>query len=151
MNRSQHIVSSAIVASVGLWVCWVSYTQQPADAVLFPRLISSVFVALALWTFGKAVLGWSKTGDGVSAQMFLRLLPGLVVALIYLFWAAKGLGFYTATTISFFILLTLYDPASHTELRSWVRRVIITACYVAVMYGLFAKLLKVYTPREIFF
>ena len=151
MNRTQHIISSGLVAFVGLWVCGISYTQQPAEAFLFPRLISSVFVALALWTFGKAIMGWSKVGNGVSAPAFMQMLPGLLVAILYVFWAAKGLGFYTATSICFFILLSLYDPAPHTELRSWIKRLIISGVFMVVIYGLFAKLLKVYTPREIFF
>ena len=151
MNRTQHIISSGLVAFVGLWVCGISYTQQPAEAFLFPRLISSVFVALALWTFGKAIMGWSKVGNGVSALAFMQMLPGLLVAILYVFWAAKGLGFYTATSICFFILLSLYDPAPHTEPRSWIKRLIISGVFMVVIYGLFAKLLKVYTPREIFF
>lgn len=151
MNRTQHIISSGLVAFVGLWVCGISYTQQPAEAFLFPRLISSVFVALALWTFGKAIMGWSKVGNGVSAPAFMQMLPGLLVAILYVFWAAKGLGFYTATSICFFILLSLYDPAPHTEPRSWIKRLIISGVFMVVIYGLFAKLLKVYTPREIFF
>ncbi|MDG1318944.1 MAG: tripartite tricarboxylate transporter TctB family protein [Paracoccaceae bacterium] len=151
MNRTQHIISSSLVAFVGLWVCGISYTQQPAEAFLFPRLISSVFVALALWTFGKAIMGWSKVGNGVSARAFMQMLPGLLVAILYVFWAAKGLGFYTATSICFFILLSLYDPAPHTEPRSWIKRLIISGVFMVVIYGLFAKLLKVYTPREIFF
>jgi len=151
MNRTQHIISSGLVAFVGLWVCGISYTQQPAEAFLFPRLISSVFVALALWTFGKAIMGWSKVGNGVSARAFMQMLPGLLVAILYVFWAAKGLGFYTATSICFFILLSLYDPAPHTEPRSWINRLIISGVFMVVIYGLFAKLLKVYTPREIFF
>ncbi|HAM91211.1 MAG: tripartite tricarboxylate transporter TctB family protein [Marinovum sp.] len=151
MNRTQHIISSGLVAFVGLWVCGISYTQQPAEAFLFPRLISSVFVALALWTFGKAIMGWSKVGNGVSARAFMQMLPGLLVAILYVFWAAKGLGFYTATSICFFILLSLYDPAPHTEPRSWIKRLIISGVFMVVIYGLFAKLLKVYTPREIFF
>lgn len=151
MNRTQHIISSGLVAFVALWVCGISYTQQPAEAFLFPRLISSVFVALALWTFGKAIMGWSKVGNGVSARAFMQMLPGLLVAILYVFWAAKGLGFYTATSICFFILLSLYDPAPHTEPRSWIKRLIISGVFMVVIYGLFAKLLKVYTPREIFF
>ena len=151
MNRTQHIISSGLVAFVGLWVCGISYTQQPAEAFLFPRLISSAFVALALWTFGKAIMGWSKVGNGVSARAFMQMLPGLLVAILYVFWAAKGLGFYTATSICFFILLSLYDPAPHTEPRSWIKRLIISGVFMVVIYGLFAKLLKVYTPREIFF
>ncbi len=150
-SRLEHIIASGLIAAVGVWVAYTSYTQAPAEAFVFPRLVSTVFVVLALWTFGKACLGWSKVGAGLSGSMFLRMLPGLVIALIYIFWAAKGLGFYTATTIAFFILLSLYDPASHGTIRTWIKRLLITACFMVVMYGLFAKLLKVYTPREIFF
>lgn len=150
-SRLEHIIASGLIALVGVWVAYVSYTQQPAEAFVFPRLVSTVFVVLALWTFGKACLGLSKVGAGLSGAMFLRMLPGLAVALIYIFWAAKGVGFYTATTVAFFILLSLYDPAPHGALKTWLKRVIITAVFMVVMYGLFAKLLKVYTPREIFF
>lgn len=151
LPRFQHIIGSGIVAAVGATVCYISYTQQPSEAFLFPRLISTVFVVLAIWTFVKACLGWTKVGNGISLTQFKNLIPGLAVALVYIFWAAKGLGFYTATTIAFFILLSLYDPAPHAALKSWLRRIFITACFMVVMYGLFAKLLKVYTPREIFF
>jgi len=151
LPRLQHIIASGIVAAVGGYVTYISYTQQPSEAFLFPRLIATVFVVLAVWTFVKACLGWTKVGAGITAQQFKNLLPGLVIALIYIFWAAKALGFYTAGAAAFFILLTLYDPASHRAVTSWVKRVIITACFTAVMYGLFALLLKVYTPREIFF
>ncbi|WP_299865978.1 tripartite tricarboxylate transporter TctB family protein [uncultured Roseobacter sp.] len=151
LPRLQHIIGSGIVAAVGIWVAFVSYTQQPSEAFLFPRLISSVFVVLALWTFAKACLGWTKVGGGISIRQFTNLLPGLVIALIYIFWAAKGLGFYTATTLAFFILLSLYDPAPHDAVRSWLRRILITAIFTVVIYGLFAKLLTVYTPREVFF
>jgi hypothetical protein len=151
LPRLQHIFGSGVVAAVGIWVTYVSYTQQPSEAFLFPRLISSVFVVLALWTFLKACLGWTKVGNGISVQQMVNLLPGLIVALIYIFWAAKGLGFYTATAIAFFILLSLYDPAPHGKLTSWLKRLAITAVFMIVMYGLFAKLLTVYTPREVLF
>lgn len=151
MNRSQHVFGSGLVFAVGLWVTWVSYTQQPAEAFLFPRLIASVFVVLAGWTFGKAVMGLSKVGNGVTRTMFLNMLPGLIITLIYVFWAAKSLGFYTATAIAFFVLLSIYDPAPHSETKTWVKRCVITAVFLAVMYGLFAMLLNVYTPKEILF
>lgn len=151
MSRTQHIIPSGIIFAVGCWIAWISYTQQPADAFLFPRMISTVFVVLAGWTFGKALLGKSKVGLGVSRTMLINLTPGLVVMVIYVFWAAKSLGFYTATAGTFFILLSLYDPAPHGEIKTWVKRGIITAVFVAVMYGLFAQLLSVYTPREVLF
>jgi hypothetical protein len=151
LPRVQHIIGSGIVAAVGMCVAYISYTQQPTEAFLFPRLISTVFVVLALWTFAKACLGWTKVGNGITVTQFTNLAPGLIIALIYIFWAASGLGFYTATSIAFFILLSLYDPAPHNALKSWIKRALITACFMAVMYGLFALLLKVYTPREVFF
>ncbi|WP_299045423.1 tripartite tricarboxylate transporter TctB family protein [uncultured Tateyamaria sp.] len=151
LPRIQHICASGIVALVGLAVAWISYTQEPADAFVFPRLISTVFVVLALWTFGKALMGRTKVGNGLSLDATARIAPGLLVALIYIFWAARGLGFYTASTITFFVLLSLYDPAPHTQVRSWIKRALITAGFLAVMYGLFAMLLGVFTPREILF
>lgn len=151
LPRLQHIVASGVVAAVGVWVTYLSYTQQPAEAFLFPRLISTVFVVLALWTFAKACLGWTKVGAGVSGTACVHMLPGLVVMLVYVFWAAKGLGFYTATGLAFFILYSLYDPAPHRVLRVWIKRLIAAAVFVAVMYGLFALLLNVFTPREVLF
>ena len=150
MLRVQHIIASGIVAAVGVWVAIVSRTQQPSDAFLFPRLISTVFVALALWTFAKALFGRATTGSGLSAHLVANLAPGLAVSTVYVFWAVKALGFYTSSTFAFFTLLALYDSAPHGEIRTWLKRLLITAGFLAVMYGLFAMLLNVYTPREFF-
>lgn len=151
LPRNQHIVASGIVAAVGVSVAYLSYTQEPAAAYLFPRIVSTVFVVLAIWTFAKALLGKTKVGNGLSGDALKHILPGLIVALVFVYWAAKTLGFYTASTATFFVLLSLYDPAPHDRLRSWVKRLAITAGFLVVMYGLFAMLLNVFTPREIFF
>lgn len=151
LPRTQHILASGVIAAVGVSVAYISYTQQPSEAFVFPRLISTVFAILAIWTFGKAILGRTKVGNGLSVHAMKNLAPGVAVMVIYVFWAAKALGFYTATAIAFFILLSLYDPAPHGAGKTWLKRLLITAGFIAVMYGLFATLLKVYTPREIFF
>lgn len=151
LPRNQHVAASGLIAAVGVSIAYISFTQEPADAFIFPRLISSVFAVLAIWTFIKAVLGRTKVGNGISGQAMRNMLPGLIVAIIYIYWAAKALGFYTATAIAFFLLLSLYDPAPHSEMKSWFKRILITAGFMAVIYGLFALLLNVFTPREIFF
>ena len=150
MSRTQHILSSGVILAVGLWVAWISFTQQPAEAFLFPRLIAVAFVALATWTFAKALLGWSKVGDGVSAALAANIAPGLILACVYVFWGAKTLGFYAATTIAVFLLISYYDGRAMTDLKVWARRILITAVIMAVLYGLFAKVLVVYTPRGMF-
>ena len=48
-SRLQHVVSSGVVLLVAAFVTWISFTQQPADAFLFPRLIAIFFVGLAIW------------------------------------------------------------------------------------------------------
>jgi hypothetical protein len=150
LPRNQHIAASGIIAAVGVSVACISYTQEPAQAFVFPRLISTVFAVLAIWTFVKAMLGRTKVGTGLSAAELMNLAPGLVVSCIYIFWAAQALGFYTATTVTFFILLSLYDPSPNGVEKTWIKRVLITAGFLAVMYGLFATVLNVWTPREIF-
>ena len=150
MSRMQHIVPSGIIALVGIWIAYVSFTQQPAEAFLFPRLISVVFVALSLWTFGKALMGWSRVGQGVSLELVKTVAPGMIVAFVYIFWGAKTLGFYAAASIAVFVLISWYDGKPMMAISSWIRRVLITVLIIAVLYGLFAQLLSVYTPRGMF-
>lgn len=151
LPRNQHIIASGLIAAIGVSIAYISFTQEPAQAFVFPRLISSVFAVLAIWTFVKALSGRTKVGNGISGQAMRNMLPGLIITIIYVYWAAKALGFYTATAAAFFLLLSFYDPAPHSEWKSWVKRILITAGFMAVMYGLFAQLLNVFTPREIFF
>ena len=149
MHRFQHAIPAGLIAFVGLWVCFVSHTQTPAAAFAFPRLISTVFVVLALWTIFKALRDGAAQDGGFNRQEIVNIAPGLALAVVYVFSGATIFGFYTGTALAFFILLTWYDPADHRQLRSWVMRAIITAGFIAVMYCLFALILNVYTPREI--
>lgn len=151
MTKTQNTIVAAAVAAIGAWVCYLSYTQEPAQAFLFPRVISTAFVILAALALAQTALGREQAVEGVTMREASRFLPGLVVLFIYVFWAANTLGFYTATAACCFVMLSLYDPAPHDQVMTWLRRALITAGFVAVMYGLFAEVLKVYTPREIFF
>ena len=165
-SRTQHLGASATILAVAAVVCWVSFKGEPAEAFLLPKLISIFFALFAVWNFARAVLGLSKVGQGLDLGTAKAILPGLIVMLIYIFWAAKGygrvaalegsvlydwvwrgLGFYTSSTIAFFTLYTLYDPTRLTDGRAWVKRIIVTAIFMAIIYGLFALLLKVQTPR----
>ena len=52
-SRLQHVISSGIVLIVAVLVSWISFTQEPADAFLFPRLIAIFFAGLAAWKYTK--------------------------------------------------------------------------------------------------
>lgn len=150
-SRLQHTISSGVVILVAAIVTYISFTQEPADAFLFPRLIAIFFVSLAAWNFVRAVTGVAKVGVGLNMNEFKNILPGLITMLVFVFFAAKMLGFYLASTIAFMIIFTLYDPAPLNDGKAWVKRLIVTVCFMAVMYCLFALLLKVQTPSGILF
>lgn len=150
-SRAQHLVPATCILFLASLVTWLSYTQEPADAFLFPRLISVFFLGLALWNFARAALGLAKVGAGISGGAIRNILPGLAIMLVYIFFAARGLGFYVASTITFLTLYTIYDPAPLKDGRAWIRRGLVTLGFMVVIYGLFVLLLKVQTPRGYFF
>ena len=150
-TRNQHLIPATLVLLVAAVVAWLSFTQEPAEAFLFPQLISIFFAGLAAWNFVRAATGLSRVGEGVPLYRLKNILPGLVVALIYIFFAARGLGFYVSSSLGFLILYTLYDPVPLRNGKAWAKRIAVTIGFMAVIYGLFALLLKVQTPRGLFF
>jgi len=149
-HRMQHLVPAFVILGLAAIVTWLSFTQEPAAAFLFPRIIAVVFLALAVWNFIRAATGLAKVGRGVARQDAVNLLPGLVIMLVLVFWAAKALGFYVSSTIAFFAVYSLYDPAPLASVKDWLKRIAVTAAFMAVIYALFAMVLQVQTPRGMF-
>lgn len=150
-TRFQHILPAGIVFALAAIVTWLSFTQQPAESFLFPRVISVFFISLAAWNLARAATGLARVGSGLTKTMMQNLIPGLLVMLVFVFFAAKALGFYVASTLSFFALYSLYDPAPYSSAKNWIKRFLVTAAFMAVIYGLFALVLQVQTPKGLFF
>lgn len=151
MNRIEQAIPAGIICVIGIWVAVISYTQTPTEAFVFPRLVSTVFAVLAAWTFLRTLIAPEDTHASIPWETWARILPGLGVAVVYVFWLGQALGFYTATALAVFALVSFYDPAPHDRMASWIRRALITAGFMAVLYALFAMLLGVFTPRELLF
>jgi len=149
--RIQHLFPALSVLILAGTVAYLSFTREPADSFLFPRLVSVIMLGLAIWNFIRAALGLSKVGAGISVDMIKSILPGLLVMVVYVFFAAKYLGFYVSSLGTFLILFSLYDPASHKELRVWAKRIVVSVLFMLVIYALFNLLLKVQTPRGLLF
>lgn len=146
-SRTQHVAAAGLVLIIAILVTWLSFTQEPVEAFLFPRLISVVFALLAAWNFIRAASGLAKVGTGLTVRHAGNILPGLLIMLVYALFAAKMFGFYASSTVTFLAIYTLYDPAPISSGPGWVRRIIVTVAFMIVIYGLFALLLKVQTPR----
>jgi len=149
-QRMQHSIPALIVLAIALVVAWLSFTEEPSEAFLFPRIISIFFVGLAVWNAYRALAGLARVGSGISAGTALAIAPGLLVALFFVFVAAQWLGFYASGALTFFAIYTIYDPVPLSSLNGWVRRIMVTAVFMGVIYALFSLLLQVQTPRGIF-
>lgn len=149
--RLQHTIPASLVMLLAVVVTWLSFTQEPAEAYLFPRVVSVFFIVLAVWNLTRAVLGMAKVGRGFNQTELRNIAPGAVVLFLFVFFGAKQLGFYLASTLSFLSIYTLYDPAPITSLKDWAKRIGATVIFMAVIYGLFFKVLQVQTPRGIWF
>lgn len=148
---AEHRIASGAILLVACWVAYISFTSEPVEAFLFPRIIAIAMLILAAWNFIRAVTGVSKIGEGVSLALAKTIAPGLAIVLVYIFFAAKFFGFYAASFVAFVAIFAVYDPAAHNQINSWVKRIGTAVIFVSVMYGLFAMLLKVQTPRGMFF
>ncbi len=150
-HRMQHILPGSAIFLLASVVTWLSFTEQPAEAFLFPRVISVVFISLAIWNLIRAVSGMSKVGRGIPVTTLKNLAPGLIVMLAFVFFGAKHLGFYLGSTLAFFAIYSFYDPALWTSSKDWIKRIFVTVAFMAVIYALFAVVLQVHTPRGILF
>lgn len=151
VSRLQHLVPATAVLVLAITVAWLSFTREPAAAFLFPRIIGSIMLLLAAWNFTRALLGMARVGDGLTLPVALNIAPGLLVMLVLVYFAAKFLGFYSAAWLAFLGVYSLYDPASHASASVWLRRLLITTAFMMVIYALFTLLLKVQTPRGLWF
>ena len=147
--RIQHLIAALVVILVCGYITWICFTAEPKGAYIFPRLISVVLSVFAIWNLVRAVAGWAKVGETLGGQETLNLIPGLVVSLIVMFFAATYLGFYTCAFITIFALSSIYDPADISNLGAWARRLVVSIASVVVLYVLFSLVLQVQTPTGI--
>ncbi len=143
MNQLYPFLIPSLIKLSACLAVYASYTQTPSEAFIFPQVISTLWLILALCDKNHVMR--------ITQEDFLSLLPGLGICIVYVFWAIDFLGFYTSTATALFSLITLYDPAPHTVLKSWTKRVLITGICVIIIYLIFAIILQIYTPPERFF
>lgn len=150
IRKIQQASASGIVLAVAIVVAWLSFTREPASAFLFPRYISVALLILSIWSFLRAIMGMALIGNCMDKASAIQLAPGLIIMGVYIFWLAKYLGFYAASSLTFFVLFAIYDPNSHGQIGSWLKRALITVVFMAIMYGLFNLVLKVQLPRGLY-
>ncbi|MFV0368822.1 MAG: tripartite tricarboxylate transporter TctB family protein [Hyphomicrobiaceae bacterium] len=149
-GRTQQSIAAGIILALSAWVVFISFNVDDPQPYLFPRMFSIVMVILAAIAFVRALRGANRTGTVMGGRQFLRIVPVLGLMLLYVFVLIPLLGFYTAAAVSFFTVYAVYDPESHLSAMVWVKRLAITAGFIAVIYVVFTLGLKVQAPRALF-
>ena len=149
-QRLQQIIPPGIVVAFSLWIAFVSFNVDDPQPYLFPRLISIALVGLSVLALIRAFLGKDNVGEGFTGTKLKNVAAGVAVMVLFVFFLAEFLGFYTASALTFLVIVSLYDPASHFEIRTWLKRFGVMIGFTAVMYGLFTLLLKVQIPKGLF-
>lgn len=149
-ERWRHVAPAALIAVLAAAVARISFGVEDPEPYLFPRLVSAALVALSGIALAQAVTGKAQYSAGLKKTETRNILPGLIVMAVYVFWAVEFFGMYAASAAAFMAVLILYDPAPHNSPRAWAARTAATAVFMAVMYGLFALVLKVQAPRGLF-
>jgi hypothetical protein len=98
----------------------------------------------------RAFKGTNRTGAGMSLEELMRIVPAIGLMLVCIFLLLPVLGFYTGSALGFFGLFSLYDPGSHKSPVVWLKRLVITAGFMSLIYVVFALGLQVQTPRGLF-
>ncbi len=149
-GRTQQTVAAAIILLLGLWVAFISFSVTDSQPYLFPQLISVVMVGLAATALLRAIRGNNRTGSGLTTTQLVNILPAIALMLAYVFFAIPMLGFYSAGTLAFLTLYTLYDPAPHDSPKTWLMRIAVTVGFMTLIYMVFNMALQVQTPRGLF-
>ena len=149
MSRMSDILPAGLVFALSLLVTYASFSVGDPEPYLFPRLITLGMTGLSLLALVQAFVDAKPAGGSYGLSLIGCIAPGIAVMLIYVFALTEWLGFYVSSTIAFFVLFSLYDPADHVP-SVLAKRAVITAVFMVVIYCVFTLILRVQTPRGLF-
>lgn len=127
---------------------YMTYSFPPRSAV-FPRAFIAITAILAVVLLVQALYKEKKNMPqkvGEAAQYTpsqrYRLFVSVIVTILYMVIIPK-LGYFVATAIYMFVLMTLLKKGK------MLTHVIVTVGTTLVLYGVFGVLLKIWLPRGI--
>lgn len=140
------IAATAIAVVYGL----AAYLPDDAEVFLFPRIIAVLIALLCVMQWVNALsLKGDSTGGETIAKKLRDLLPGMVVGASYV-GLLEVIGFYTTSLLAFFAIALIYSSES-ISVRSVVKKLIVAALFMTVLYLLFWQGLHVRTPQGLLF
>jgi hypothetical protein len=150
INLRSHELTTAFYSLViaGLFSFLSFYGTDP-ETYLFPRIIALALlgfsVILLISSLQTSKVPEQNTEDETKASSFLKILPGLIVGIVYLV-LMDTVGFYTSSFFAFLAFLLLYGKRKMTDPKALVKKVAVSIGFMFVLYLLFWQGLHVRTP-----
>ena len=149
-SNSLSLLVSSCIFILSLCVGYISFTSEPSNVFVFPRVISVIFIILSVINLSHNFWFGSDSDDLGIDRVSLRAMSfGLIVSFIYIFFLTSILGFYTSSFLTFLVLYSFYDSFPTFMFSRFPKRLLITTIFMIVIYALFALVLRVQTPMGI--
>jgi len=123
-----------------------SFSGGNSEAYLFPRIISSIMMFLAILLL---IFHFNEKQHQDQKINIVKLTPFFILIVIFIL-LGENLGFYLSTSLIFLIISFVYFPEKK-NLKNILLFIIVGFCFMCVIYFLFTFLLKVQVPRFFLF
>jgi len=123
-----------------------SFSGGNSEAYLFPRIISSIMVFLAILLL---IFHFNEKKHQDQKINIVKLAPFFILIVIFILLGEK-LGFYLSTSMIFLIISFVYFTKKK-NFKNILLFIIVGFCFMCVIYFLFTFLLKVQVPRFFLF
>lgn len=147
MTLERWVSLSGIALAVALYALAVYPENQ--EAYLFPQLVTVVMCVIGVCLL---VTGWRKRAQqpesGPTVE-WRKLTPILIVLLLFIL-GAEAVGFYASSFLMFAAIGVLYSPKT-TSIVAAKRCLPVSVGFIAVLYAVFAILLRVQMPAGVLF
>ena len=123
-----------------------SFTGGNSEAYLFPRIITSIMMFLAILLL---IFHFNEKQHQDQKINIVKLTPFFILIVIFIL-LGENLGFYLSTSLIFLIISFVYFPEKK-NFKNILLFIIVGFCFMCVIYFLFTFLLKVQVPRFFLF
>ena len=146
MINIKNIVSVLVAISISILLVVASFSGGHPEAYLFPRIITSIMLALSLILL---IQHFYEKNHPIKKINIVKLTPFFILIIIFIL-LGENLGFYLCASLMFLTICYFYYPEKK-DVKKVLFFLLIGIAFMMAIYFLFTFLLKVQVPRFFLF